>query len=135
MGWTNFIIIEKWKMLIESNRSVEELEDYIKEALEKIISDNTDIDISTSDLKISDVTVKDLCLLASAYENASALYGLEIDKLFLYWLENRDIEYEIKSEYNIKIEEYENKGYNIIRLWNNNDKSIEEKSVEEQNEI
>ncbi len=130
MGWTNFIIIEKWKMLIESNRSAGELEDYIKEALEKIIGgDDTDLDISTSDLKISDLTIKDLCMLASAYDNTSALYGLEIDKLFLYWLESRDIEYEIKSEYNINIEEYENNGYNIIRLWNN------DKSVEEKNEI
>jgi hypothetical protein len=120
LGWTNFIIIKKWKMIIETHRGVEDLEDYIKEALEKIICSDADIDIDISDLKISDLTIKDLCILASAYDNTTSLYGMEIDKLFLYWLESRNVEYDIKSEYNINIEEYENNGYNIVRIWNSN---------------
>lgn len=118
MGWTNFVIIEKWKMIIETNRNVDELEDYIKDAIDNIISNDTEIDVSTSDLKVSDMTVRDLCTMASAYENTSALCRLHIDKLFLYWLESKDIEYNIESEYTIDLEEYKDKGYNIIRIWN-----------------
>lgn len=117
MGWYNFIIIERLKMIIETNRSVNELEDYIKDAISKIIdNESSDIDIDISDLKVSDITVKDLCALASAYDNTSSLYQLNSDKLFLYWLESRDIKYEIKSEYQISIEQYQENGYNVIRI-------------------
>lgn len=114
MGWSNFIIIEKWKMAIETNRSVNELEDYIKDAIDKMT--DTEIDIDISDLKVSDITVKDLCALVSAYDNASTLYQLDSDKLFLYWLESRNIEYEIKSEHQINIEQYKENGYDVIRI-------------------
>lgn len=114
MGWSNYIIIDQWKMLIETNRSVQDLEDYIKERLDKIIDGDIDVDISTSDLKVSEITIKDLCVMAMALENTTALNGLEIDKLFLYWLERKNIEYKINSEYAIQIDEYKNKGYNII---------------------
>lgn len=30
MGWSNYIIISDWKMIVETNREVDELEDYIK---------------------------------------------------------------------------------------------------------
>ena len=116
MGWSNYIIIEDWKMIIETSREADELEDYIKESLDKMIS-NTDIDISTSDLKVSDMTIKDLCTLASACENASTLSCMELDKLLLYWLESKDITYEIESEFNIVLEGYKEKGYKIIKRW------------------
>lgn len=116
MGWSNFIIIEKWKMVIETNRSVSELEDYIKDAIDKMIDNDTEIDIDISDLKVSDITVKDLCTLASAYDNANSLCQLDSDKLFLYWLESRNVEYEIKSEYQTNIEQYKENGYDVIRI-------------------
>ena len=116
MGWSNFIIIEKWKMIIEANRSVNELEHYIKDAIDKMIDNDTEIVIDISDLKVSDITVKDLCILASAYDNASVIYQLDSDKLFLYWLESRNIEYEIKSEHQINIEQYKENGYDVIRI-------------------
>ncbi len=128
MGWSNYIIIPDWKMVIETNRSVNELEDYIKEALEKIIKEVTDLDLG--DLKLSDITIKDLCTLSSAYENTSYLSELDTDKLFLYWLEWKDINYEIESEFNIKLEDYKDKGYKIIRIGNN----IIEEEVKEKEE-
>lgn len=124
MGWSNYIIIEDWKMIIETNREVNELEAYIKESLGNMISDDTDIDVSISDLKVSNMTIKDLCTLASAYENASSLACMEADKLFLYWLESKDIEYQIKSEFNLDLKKYKEDGYKIIGRWksdNDND--------------
>ena len=117
MGWSNYIIIEDWKMMIETNRAVNELEDYIKQSLDKMIENDTDIDVCISDLKFSDITVKDLCILATVYENASSFAHMEIDKLFLYWLESKDIKYGIQSEFNVDIKQYIEKGYKIIRTW------------------
>ena len=117
MGWSNYIIIEELKMMIETSREVNELEDYIKESLNKMIRDDTTIDISTSDLKVNDITIKDLCTMASAYENASPLSCMDTNKLLLYWLESKDIKYEVKSEFNIDLNQYKENGYKIIRRW------------------
>jgi len=107
-------------MIIETTRNVDELEEYIKDAIDRITNNDNDIDIDISGLKVSDITIKDLCTMASTYENTIALYGIDIDKFLLYWLESKDIEYDIKSEYNIDLKEYKDKGYNIIRIWNSN---------------
>ena len=116
MGWSNYIIIPNWKIIIETNRSVRELENYITEAIDKIIHSDTDIDFETSDLKISDMTVKDLCILTSAYDNTSSLSQLDVDKILLYWLEYRNIEYEVKSEFQVDIKQYEENGYKADRI-------------------
>lgn len=126
MGWSNYIIIEDWKMVIETNRSVEDIEDYISDALDKMIDDDIDIDVNISDLKVNDITIKNLCILASAYDSASSLSQLDTDKLFLYWLKNRDIEYIIKSEFTIDIKEYKKNGYNVIRLSDSHDQCDDE---------
>lgn len=112
MGWSNYIIIEDWKMVIETNRSVEDIEDYISDALDKMIDDDIDIDVNISDLKVNDITIKNLCILASAYDSASSLSQLDTDKLFLYWLKNRDIEYEVESD--IDVSKYQRDGYVIL---------------------
>lgn len=122
MGWSNYIIIEDWKMIIETSRAVDELEDYIKESLDKMIHD-IDIDVCISDLKVSDITVKDLCILATAYENASSLACMEVDKLFLYWLDSKRIKYDIKSEFNVDLDQYKEKGYRTIRRWKSDNDS------------
>lgn len=132
MGWSNYIIIEDWKMVIETNREVNELEDYIKKSLNKMISNDADIDISTSDLKVNDITISHLCTLVSAYESASSLACMETDKLFLYWLESKDIVYKIESEYNLDIKKYKENGYKIIRRWkSDNDDDDGNKSGEQ----
>lgn len=122
MGWSNYIIVEDWKMIIEISREIDNLEDYITESIDKMVNSDAE-DVNISDLKVSDITVKDLCVLASAYDNASSLAYMETDKLFLYWLETKDIGYEIKSEYGLDLKKYKEDGYKIIRRWkSDNDK-------------
>lgn len=116
MGWSNYIIVEDWKIIIETYRGVDSLEDYIKESLDKMINNDTE-DIDISNLKVSDMTVKELCTLASAYDNASSLAFMEVDKLLLYWLKNKGIEYEIKPEFGFDFKKYEEDGYKMIRRW------------------
>lgn len=117
MGWSNYIIIEDWKMIIETNREVDNLEDYIKESLDKMIN-NEEENVDISNLKVSDITIKDLCTLASAYDNASSLAFIAVDKLFLFWLEGKGIKYEIKQEHGFDFKKYEEGGYKFIRKWN-----------------
>lgn len=135
MGWSNYIIIEEWKMIIETSREVDELETYIKESLDKMTSDDTDIDVNTSDLKVSEITINHLCTLVSAYDNASSLARMETDKLFLYWLESKGIEYQIKSEFNIDLKKYKENGYKIIRRWKSDDDNDDEYNKHEDQEI
>lgn len=133
MGWSNFIIVEDWKMIIETSKEVYELDDYIKESLDKMIDCSIDTDISTSDLKVNDITVKDLCVMAFAYDNASALACIDTDKLFLYWLKSRDITYETKSEFSIDLKEYKKNGYKIIRRWDSDDDNDDDKEDNKEN--
>ncbi len=116
MGWTNFIIVKDWKLIIETHREVQELDDYIKDALEEMIDEDANIDVHTSELKVSDITVNDLCIMSKAYERASNLYDIDIDKLFLFWLESRGIKYDIMQGFNINIKKYEEDGFKVIRI-------------------
>lgn len=115
MGWSNFIIIPDMKLVIETNRDVEEFEDYRKRALEDAISEEPDELAEMDDVKITDMTLRDLKALYTAYERMQAIAGFEYDKLLLFWLDDRNIHYEIKSEHQVDTEEYENNGYHIIR--------------------
>jgi hypothetical protein len=130
MGWSNYIIVEDWKMIIETSREVGELEDYIKKSLGKMTSDENDLDVSISDLKVSEMTIKDLCALASAYENASSIASMDTDKLFLYWLEGKEIEYQIKSEFNLDLKKYKEDGYKIIRRWKSDEHNGDDNNQE-----
>lgn len=116
MGWSNYIIVPNMKMAIETSRHVEELEEYKKVALEEAISEAPDELAEMDNVKVTEMTLKDLKILYTAHERMLNIAGFDHDKLLLFWLEHRCIDYEIKSQYQIDIEEYKNNGYNIIRL-------------------
>jgi hypothetical protein len=113
MGWSNYIIIDDWKIVIEVNRGVDEIQKYIFDSLENIINNVSDIDVS--ELKLSDITTKELCVISSVYENASNLFDLDIDKILLYWLEKKNIKFEIKSEFKINLSDYEANGFKVVK--------------------
>lgn len=119
MGWTNFIIIPKLKLVIETNRSINELHDYQKKSLDHLTDEERyedEQDIGNKNIK--NISVKNLSLLFSTYEQANNLAGMEPDKLLLYWLETKGLKYEILSEFQIKdkLEEYK-KEYTILRMF------------------
>lgn len=115
MGWTNFVILPKQKLVVEISRHVNNIEDYERDALRKLVDNELDL-FDDTDIKVKDMTVKELCKIYSAYENMSTLSGLEIDKFLLFWLVNKNFDFEIKPEYNVDIEEYKRNGYHIIRI-------------------
>lgn len=121
MGWSNYIIIDSLKLVIETNREVDDIEHYEKDALTKMINTEDDDcfvdDISTDmrDKKISDITIGDLTSLYNAHKNASIIIGMHCDKFLLYWLKTRRIDYKIKSEHGINIQQYNDNGYTILK--------------------
>ena len=105
------IIIPDLKLVIETD--VDSVENHEEEALTKLVecTDSEDIDLEFA--KVNNFTVTEICALASAYNIVSSLNGIEIDTLFLYWLDSKKIEYNI--DYDIDIGEYEKEGYYMIR--------------------
>ncbi len=113
MGWSNYIIIPEFKLAIEVSRYVQDIEEYEKDALNKITGEEEAEDVEN--VKVRDITVKDLTTLYNAHKIVSSLTGFEIDKLLLFWLQNRGIEYEIKSEFDVITEQLRDDGYTVIR--------------------
>lgn len=119
MGWTNYIIIPKLKLIVETNRSINEISDYQKKSLNYLINEDRyeeDQDIENKNIK--NISIKDLTLMFNIYEKSTDIVGLECDKFLLYWLELRNIKYKILSEFEIsdKLEEYE-KTHTILRIF------------------
>lgn len=120
MGWSNYIVIPKWKLLIEVSRDVNSIEDYEKIAIDRAIDeDNIDYDahvegddrIDMGNVPISKITIKDLTELYKCYNIVESLSGMDRNKLLLYWLKGREIEFSVKSEHSIDVEEYIKEGY------------------------
>lgn len=121
MGWSNYLILPKLKLAIEISRHTEELEEYRRYALEEAIGEES-IDLDEMDqVKLTEITLKDLTVLYTAYDRMQRIAGMEYDKLLLFWLEHRDIDYEVKSEHQVNIDEYKKKGYKIIRIFQDNE--------------
>ncbi len=124
MGWTNFIIIPKLKLIIEIRRQIDEIPNYQKNALNFLTDEERIYEIEEYDIEnkyTKDLTVKDLTQIFSVYEQANNISGMESDKFFLYWLETKGIDYEIESGFvikeNNKLESYKNDGYTILRMF------------------
>lgn len=131
MGWSNWILIPKLKLLIETTRQVKGIEEYRREALEKIIGEDEDEISELDEVKFTDVTLRDLATLYFAYDKMSNIAGIEYDSLFLFWLEHRNIDYKIESEFQMDIREYKKNGYMIMRLHGEEEAQEEEQDKEE----
>ena len=120
MGWTNFIIVPKLKLVIEISRNINELDDYQKKALDYLTDEERyeDDNDYLENKSAKNISIKDLTRLFNTYEQANNLAGMESDKFFLYWLESKGIDYEIKSEFELaggKFEQYKTEEYKILR--------------------
>lgn len=119
MGWSNYIVIPKWKLLIEVSRNVNGIEEYEKIAIDKaidednidyIINDGNDIE-DMGDLPVHKVTIKELTELYKSYDIVQSLSGMDSDKFLLYWLKNRGIGFSVQSENVLDVKEHIKEGY------------------------
>ena len=113
MGWSNYLIIPEFKLAIEISRYVEDIQEYEKDALYEITGEEEAEDVEN--IKVRDITVKDLTTLYNAHKIVTSLTGFEIDKLLLFWLQNRGIEYKIKSEFEATADQLKDDSYTVIR--------------------
>jgi hypothetical protein len=123
MGWSNYIVIPKWKLLIEVSRDVNDLADYERAAIDKIIDDeNLDYDthfdgedvVEMGNVQINQVTIRDFAELYKRHDIVQSLAGMDYNKLFLYWLKRRSIDFSVQSEHSLDVKKYINEGYTKI---------------------
>ncbi len=123
MGWVNCIIIHELKLLVDIPREVDDIDYFYEKAINDAIDENNfdagehieeDDMLTIEDVPIGKITIKDISGLHKRYEIIQKLAGMSRDKLFLFWLKNRGIKYEIASEHNIDFEKYKMNGYTRI---------------------
>ncbi len=123
MGWSNYIVIPKWKLLVEVSRNVNGIEEYEKIAIDKAI-DEGNIDYITNidgkdiedmgDVPVHKVTIKELTELYKSYDIVQSLSGMDSDKFLLYWLKNRGVCFSVQSENTFDVKDYIKEGYTKI---------------------
>ena len=118
MGWVNYIIIPKLKLVIETSRYTEELDESVENAMDEILEfiekQPVDISMDLFHKKYNDLTLGDLEILLRAFRLVYLVSGEDFDKILLYWLRRKNINYEIVSEYNFNKEKYKKEGYLIL---------------------
>lgn len=115
MGWSNYIIIPKFKVVIEISRHTNDLPEYIHEAIHKL----EDFDAIGEDVQLKGLTIRVFNKLYNGYEIAESL-SCEDDLniiCLLYFLRSYNIEYEIVSEFDIKLNKLKKQGYKIIERY------------------
>lgn len=127
MGSINFVIIPSLKIAVEVRRDVDEIEEYIVDALDKLTREDiynvdcTDAYNILGEKEVTRLTIKDLATLYTVYEAATSLADMDLNKFLLYWLTHKGIPFEIKSEYNIDRQKLHSDGYVIIPLYKRDD--------------
>ena len=90
-----YLIIPDLKIAIGIN-DIEDIEDSEEDAINKIL--NEDIDDDILDVETNKLTVKDFATFSNIHNLIQSVSGMDSDKMFLYWLRSRNIEYTITSE-------------------------------------
>ena len=118
MGWSNFIIVKDLKLIFEITRYVDEenVEEFIKQLDELVeLAEDNETFVELYNIKYTELTISDLSKLAMTAEKSYLLFcGFEYDLLLLAWLKNREIDFEIVSEFDFDIKKYKKEGYKII---------------------
>jgi len=107
-----YLIIRDSKLIIQIEDTDADLEDSEEDALDKIVNEDSDSLEYLGDIRVEDLTIEQTYYLYSTYETFRDLAGLDIDKLLVYWLKSKEINFE--AEYDIDIKEWQKGGYNII---------------------
>lgn len=111
MGWTNFVIIPKLKLAVEISRSIDELDEWEEESIEKALYFYEE---EIPNKKITGLTFDDAKILGEAVKILNNIPE-DRDVLFLFWLKKRNVEYEIISEMKLEEEKEKYKNYTFVR--------------------
>ena len=110
MGWSNYIIIPNLKLAIEISRSIDTLEYYEEEAIQKAL------DYQEDELPQKQATKLTLSEMSSMAEAVKILNNIPEDStiLFLFWLKKQNIEFEIISEFDFNKRKDEFKDFKTL---------------------
>jgi ribosome biogenesis GTPase A len=109
----SYLVIEKMKLVVEI-ADIEDIETSEKSALDEMVNEKNidEFDIDIDETEVSDLSFKEATILYKSLDMIKTLLGINTDKLLLYWLTNRDIEYEVESD--IDVSKYQRDGYVIL---------------------
>ena len=112
MGWVNFIVVPDLKLVVETSRNVNELEEWLEKSIDDILNFEDCIEV-VEERKLQDVTITDFSTMVRSLNLVSMLSKMYTDSFFLYWLEKSKIEYQVVSEYSFDREKFEKDGFTI----------------------
>ena len=121
MGWSKYIIIPAWNVMIEVPREVDDnTGDRYKESIGKLESILEDTDICVFDKKIPEISLRDMTSIVKIAEH-STIIGTEGDlhstaPYLMMFLKSRNISYELISELDLDKPEIKKKYENYIRV-------------------
>ncbi len=109
----SYLVIENMKLVVEI-AEIEDLETFEKSALDEMIKEKNvdEFDIDIDETLVTDLSFKEAAILYKSLDMIKTLLGISPDKMLLYWLKNRDIEYEVESD--IDVSKYQRDGYVIL---------------------
>ena len=114
MGWTNYIIIPKLKIAVQVSRWVDDDNEDLYNAIDKLIDHVFNHDLLFESYK--DLTLGYLSELIQVYDLARNFEDISINEFFVYWLKKRNIDFEIKTSNEISAEQLRRKGYKVIEM-------------------
>lgn len=109
----SYLVIENMKLVVEI-ADIEDMETFEKDALDNMVSEKNadEFDINIDETEVSELTFGEAVVLYKAHDMIKTLLGINVDKMLLYWLSNRNIEYSIESD--IDVSAYQRDGYVIL---------------------
>jgi hypothetical protein len=109
----SYLVIENMKLVVEI-ADIEDIVTFEKKALDEMVSEKNidEFDIDIDDTEVSDLTFRETVVLYKAHDMIKTLFGIKADKMLLYWLKNRDIEYSIESD--VDVSGFQRDGYVIL---------------------
>ena len=112
MGWSNYVVIPKWKIAFEIRRQVDEDDNY--NYWGELIETRKTASEEEFDKKIKDLTIRDVSKLMDVFDKSSFVTWVESDEFLLWFLKANGIEYEIINEFEFKKKK---EGYKILSKW------------------
>ena len=119
IGWTNFIIVDDWKMKFEISRYVNtEDAEYIYQFIEKVRESVEELSLEAFEEKYREITLKSMIEYISIAKDTSSLFSMVDcylnEFIFMKFLKDRNIPFRIISEFDLDKEDELAKDYKTI---------------------
>ena len=121
MGWSKYIVIPAWKVMIEVPKEVDDdTGNRYQDSLDKLESIFEDVDVCVFDKKLTEISLHDMASIVKIAEH-STIIGTEGDMhgtapYLMMFLKSRKIQYDIIDETILDKPEVEKKYKDYVRV-------------------